>query len=145
MSATVRLADVYRSKDPEKTLYALLKERDRTVNISHRRLPAYREHLRFVRSRPYKAWYLITNGTGGRLGGVYLSKMNEIGIFLFKKHRRKAYVEAAVKLLMKKHAGVGFFLANINPANAASIRFFKRFGFKHIQNTYELRKGGGQK
>jgi L-amino acid N-acyltransferase YncA len=30
------------------------------------------------------------------------------------------------------------FLANINPANARSIRMFEKMGFGHIQNTYRL-------
>ena len=136
----IRLADVYRSKDAVKVLYALLAERETRVNISHRRMPSIRGHRAFIVSRPYKAWYLVRDLSGGPLGGVYLSRRDEIGVFIFKKFRGKGYGEEAVRLLMRKHAAVKRFLANINPKNRRSVRFFNALGFKHVQNTYELRK-----
>lgn len=133
----IRLADVYRRKDSVQVLYDLMKERTPAVNISHRRLPAPKQHAVFVKLKPYKAWYLILNDAQV-VGGIYLSKTNEIGIFLFKKYRDKGVGKKAVQLLMKKHANVRRFLANINPRNEPSIRFFTGMKFKHIQNTYEL-------
>ena len=120
-------------------LYALLKEREEKVNISHRRMPSLAEHRKFVKSKPYKAWFLI-RAAGSTAGAIYLSKMNEIGVFVFKKHRGKGYGKGAVAALMQKFKGAERFLANVNPANADSIAFFKSFGFRHIQNTYEKRK-----
>lgn len=136
----IRLLDVYRAKGAEKILYDLMGERDATVNISHRQMPSWKDHVRFVRSRPYKAWYLVSSAAMPPtiVGAAYLSKNSEIGIFLFKSHRRQGYGEAAVQALMKKHPGTPRFLANINPKNLRSIEFFKDLGFRHIQNTYEL-------
>ena len=37
-------------------------------------------------------------------------------------------------MLMDKHPGP--ILANINPQNYASLKFFNRCGFKHIQETF---------
>ena len=141
MSKTaLKLLDVYKTKDADELLYALLKQRSRRINISHRRMPGWAEHCRFIRSKPYKSWHLLQVSTPKPqiVGSVYLSKMNEIGIFLFKKFQGRRYGLAAVQALMMKNKKAGRFLANINPQNASSIAFFRRLGFKHIQNTYEL-------
>ncbi len=136
----VKLSDVYKTRGAREILYRLLKERIPRVNISHRSLPAFKKHLDFIRKRPYKAWYLISEKPGSFVGGIYLSKNDEIGILIFKKHQKKGFGEKAVNLLMKRHRGVKRFLANINPANVPSIRFFEGLKFRHIQNTYEYRK-----
>ena len=34
-------------------LYELLSERDPVANISHKQMPTYDEHIRFVTSKPY--------------------------------------------------------------------------------------------
>ncbi len=140
MSADLRLTDVYKKAGAVETLYRLLGERESHVNISHRRMPSLAEHRRFVKSRPYRAWYLIQDGSGpagDARGAIYLSKAGEIGVFIFKVHRGRGYGEAAIRLLMSRHASTPRFLANISPANPDSIRLFERLGFTHIQNTYE--------
>ncbi len=133
------LRSVYDTPEAVENLYALLGERDETVNISHRRMPTRVEHEKFVASRPYKSWDIVFGGDE-IVGSIYLSKQDEIGVFLFKKYMGKGYGLRAVNLLMEKHPGVERFLANVNPRNDASIRFFKGLDFKHIQNTYELRR-----
>ncbi len=42
----------------------------------------------------------------------------------------------AIKQLMADHPGKLY--ANISPRNPSSVKFFKQFGAKHIQNTYVL-------
>ncbi|RZD45223.1 MAG: N-acetyltransferase, partial [Thaumarchaeota archaeon] len=71
------------------------------------------------------------------VGSIYLTKNNEIGIFLIKKNQSKGIGVNALKLLMKKNLKVRY-LANVNPKNKKSIEFFKKNGFKLIQHTYEL-------
>lgn len=109
------------------------------MNISHRRMPSRAEHQRFFRSRPYRSWDLVLKD-GEPVGAIYLSKQNEIGVFIFKRYRGLGYGKKAVRLLMKKHGRERRLLANISPKNPRSIRFFKDMGFEHIQNTYELRR-----
>ena len=138
----LRLVNVYTRKDAVSVLYALLKEREARMNISHRRMPTLSEHARFVRLKPYKTWDLILSGDE-IMGAVYLSKQNEIGLFIFRKYRGCGIGKKALELLMKKHKKVTRFLANINPKNRPSIDFFKNQGFFHIQNTYELHKKRG--
>ena len=71
------------SKDDIRFLYNLLKERDSRVNISHRTMPSYEEHTHFVLSNPYSVWYVIKL-KNKKTGSIYLSKQNEIGIFIKK-------------------------------------------------------------
>ena len=118
-------------------LYQLLQERAPATNISHREMPTWDAHTHFIQSRPYKAWYVI-QGDGSPVGSIYLSKINEIGVFILIKHQGQGFGKLAIQMLMEKHPGERF-LANINPNNSRSIKFFKSLGFKHIQNTYEKR------
>ena len=64
-------------------LFKLLKERNPIANISHKNMPSFKEHKNFVLSQPYSAWYVIYVGNK-KIGSIYLSKQDEIGIF-FKK------------------------------------------------------------
>lgn len=157
------LANAYTIPDAVRVLYELLLERDPSTNISHRKMPSWREHQQFAESKPYRKWYLIqsidqevisiTDGPGGNryrirqfVGACYLTRQNEIGIFLFKAHQGKGYAVEAVNLLITKHKPLkaipgkrtGRFIANINPANERSKRLFQKLGFVHIQETFAL-------
>ncbi len=119
-------------------LYQLLGERDPSANISHRRMPTYDEHVRFVSSNPYASWYVIYH-SNKKVGSIYLSKQDEIGIFLKKGTQGKGIGTGAMALLMKKNPRSRY-LANISPKNILSAKFFKKNGFVLIQHTYELMK-----
>ena len=47
------------SKSDHQFLYDLLLERDPKANISHKKMPTFTEHLKFVKSKPYSKWYVI--------------------------------------------------------------------------------------
>ena len=117
-------------------LYELLKERNSNVNISHKKMPTYDEHVKFVMSKPYSTWYIIQKDSRS-IGSIYLSKQNEIGIFLIKNIPGKKIGQIALEMLMKKHPKHRY-LTNINPKNKKSIDFFIQNNFKLIQYTYEL-------
>ena len=117
-------------------LFNLLKERDPNANISHRKMPTFEEHKQFVKSKPYSYWYVIELSRK-KIGTIYLSKNNEIGIFVKKEYQNKGIASEALKLLISKHPKKRF-LANINPKNKFSAKFFKNNNFKLIQHTYEL-------
>ena len=134
---TMRLETIERVKEAPRILYWLLATRPSRVNISHRRMPTYAAHAAFLRRKPYKAWYLVRVSPWGYVGSVYLSKSDEIGIFLFKEYQGKGLGQETVRLLMARHRKVKRFLANVSPKNERSARFFKDLGFKPIQNTYE--------
>jgi hypothetical protein len=117
-------------------LYELLKERDSRANISHKKMPSIKQHEKFIQSKPYSKWYIIQNSNKD-VGSIYLSKNDEVGIFLIKKNQSEGIGFNALKLLMEKNPKIRY-LANINPKNKKSIKFFKKNGFKLIQHTYEL-------
>ena len=121
-----------------KFLFDLLKERDPRVNISHRKMPTYNQHTKFIKSKPYSKWYIILKSKQ-KIGSIYLSKNDEIGIFLSKKFQGKNVGNSALNELMKKNPRKRF-LANVNPKNKKSISFFKNNNFKLIQYTFENAK-----
>jgi len=120
--------------DDAEFLFDLLKQREGTVNISHKSLPDWEEHLQYVKKHDYQSWDIIwVENT--RIGNIYLTKNNEIGIFIDKKLQFHGYGSKALEEFMKKN-GKKRYLANVNPTNYKSIQFFGKHGFIHIQNTY---------
>ena len=118
-------------------LYALLKERTPDQSISHREMPTLEEHINYVRSEPYKAWFLIVSKEKDAVvGACYLTDQNELGVAIFKKDQRNGYAREALIELMSMFKGP--FLANINPKNNASRSLFEGLGFSHVQDTLRL-------
>ena len=119
-------------------LFELLKERGSRVNISHRKMPTYNIHVKFVMSKPYSKWYIIQYQEE-KIGSVYLSKQDEIGIFIKKGNQGGGIGKKALELLMKKNPRKRY-LANVNPKNRKSRKGVKKNRGKLLQYTYELRK-----
>lgn len=119
-------------------LFNLLKERDPKANISHKKMPTYSEHVKFVKSKPYSKWYVIESSKT-KIGSIYLSKNDEIGIFLKKIYQSQGVANKALEILIQKNPRDRY-LANVNPKNLNSIKFFKKNNFKLIQYTFELEK-----
>ncbi len=115
-------------------LYGLLKQREGRVNISHRSIPTLTEHRDYIENHSYQSWDIILVDNN-KVGNIYLTQRDEIGIFLDKKFHGRGYGSQALKQFMKKN-GKKRYLANINPTNYKSIQFFGKHGFVHIQNTY---------
>lgn len=153
----IKLVDVYQERKAERILYDLLRERstedDPHINISHRALPTWHDHQQFVRSKPYRFWYLVMGVEEAQqempltpLGSISLTNRNEIGIVLFKQFRGKGNGRAAVQEIMSMWPPLvaipsvrpGHYIANINPSNEASIKLFTGLGARHIQNTYQF-------
>ena len=126
------------SKSDYRFLYDLLMERDTRVNISHKKMPTYNQHVSFVSAKPYSKWYVILYGVN-KAGSIYLTSQNEIGIFIKKSFQNKQIGNIALHKLIKKNPKKRY-LANVNPQNKKSMRFFKNNGFKLIQYTLELSK-----
>ncbi len=120
--------------DDAKFLFDLLKQREGIVNISHKSLPTWEEHVEFIKNNTYQSWDIIWVDNV-RIGNIYLTDRDEIGIFLDKKFQSSGYGSIAINEFMKKN-GKKRYLANINPTNYKSIQFFGKHGFIHIQNTY---------
>lgn len=130
----IALISVYGVKEPTSSmyyhkLYNLLAEREPWQNISHKVMPSWEDHVKFVSSRPYKAWYVIFDNADF-VGAVYLTNNNEIGIHIRKSCVRRNYGKNAIKALIKTHKEK-YYLANIGPNNSHSIAFFANNGFKY--------------
>jgi len=132
----MKLVDVHDRPVALVVLYALLRERQPHVSISHREMPTFDEHERFVRSRPYAHWYLI-EVEDKYIGAIYLTHNDEIGIHIFGGSQDKGHGHAAVALLMKAHPRKRY-LANINPANKRARSFLESIGFHALQETLEF-------
>ena len=126
------------SKSDYRFLYDLLMERNPRANISHKKMPTYNEHVSFVSAKPYSKWYVILYRVN-KVGSIYLTSQNEIGIFIKKSFQNKQIGNIALRILIQKNPKKRY-LANLNPKNKKSIRFFKNNGFKLIQYTFELSK-----
>lgn len=145
----MRLVSVYKKGKPTdqalELLYNLMAERDGSVNISHRHMPTKDQHIKFVESRPYRFWMLVVVEEEP-VGAVYLTHMNEIGVFILDAHKGKGYGMQAVSMLLGERKPLpaipgkrnGHFLANVSPKNEHSKRLFQRLGFTQISETYEL-------
>ena len=126
------------NKTDHEFLYDLLKNRNPNVNISHKKMPSFKEHIKFIDSKPYSKWYIIRQNSE-KVGSIYLSKQNEIGLFLKNNVQGRNIGTKALNLLITKNPKKRI-LANINPKNKKSIKFFEKNGFKLIQYTFEFKK-----
>ena len=118
-----------------KFLYTLMAERTPKVNISHRNMPTWEDHVGFCKDDPYPHRYIIWCGPI-RVGTIYLTDHREIGLFIGREHQGGGLGHEALQLLLQKIPGKVY--ANINPLNVESIHFFKGEGFQLLQQTYCL-------
>lgn len=125
-------------KNDSEFLYQLLLERDPIANISHKKMPSYEQHLKFLKSKPYSKWYIIWNNEQ-RIGSIYLTKQDEIGIVIKKEFQKGGIGKRALQLIINKNPRQRY-LANVAINNNKSKRFFEKNDFKLIQHTYELIK-----
>ena len=117
-------------------LYDLLMERDLRQNISHKKMPTYNQHVSFVSSKPYSKWYVILYDAS-KVGSLYLSKQNEIGIWFIDDSFHDKLANYAVKQLIKKNPRKRY-LANVSPLNKKLQSFFVNIGFTQVDLSYEL-------
>lgn len=117
-------------------LYMLLAQRESWQNISHVKVPTYKDHVKFVDSKPYHGWWAIYKDTAP-VGAMYLTHTHEVGIFIDKVEHGAGIGAQALKWLVNKYKGTDLY-ANINPRNVKSQRFFDKAGFKLHQFTYRL-------
>jgi len=118
-------------------LYNLLLEREEKTNIEHSTPPSFAEHSKFIKSKPYSKWYIIVDENQNRMGTIYLTKKNEVGIFIKKEYLKKGIGSIALQTLIQKNPKSRY-IANINPKNQKSKSFFKKHGFEPFQISYEL-------
>ena len=78
-------------------LFQLLSERKLNENISHKKMPSYLQHVEFVASKPYKKWHIIYD-KNKKIGSIYISKQNEIGLFFKTNEWKHEIANKCIKL-----------------------------------------------
>ena len=136
MNSSIKLNQV--TKNDTLFLYDLLKNKDPNANISHKKMPSYDEHVKFVMSKPYTNWYIIEYEKKN-VGAIYLSKQDEIGISVNNDYEYDQIVKPALKLLMKLNQRKRY-LANTSPKDVRSQEFLLKNGFIGLEYVYEMIK-----
>ena len=116
-------------------LYKLLKKRDLKANLSHKKMPSYKQHIKFIKSKPYQKWYIIEKNRK-KLGTIYFSKQNEIGIHFLPEIQSELISQASIQELIRKNPKKKYF-TNVSPKNQRLIKFFEKNGFFLFQYTFE--------
>ena len=119
-------------------LFELLKNRTQFENISHKNIPTFKNHEKFVNSKPYFKWYIIYEDLT-KIGSAYITNQNEIGIHFISIREQENFFLESLKNIMTKHPRKRF-LININPKNKKLKQIIEKNNFKLIQQTYELEK-----
>ena len=119
-------------------LYEILKIRESYENISHKKMPNFKEHKKFCKSSPYQFWYIIYDNKI-KMGTAYLSKLDEIAIHLLPNFKKEINYTKILKILIKKHPKSRY-LVNISNKNKKLIKTYMKNKFKLIQYTFELQK-----
>lgn len=131
----MKLVSVYSAPFAVETLYQLLRTRPQEENITHRKMPAFEDHARFVKSHPYRIWKLLEVDEI-YVGSIYLTDRFEIGVHLFPQFKDKGYEAQAIAKLILEYELKKVFM-NVSPTNAEHADILKGLGFRLIQHTYE--------
>jgi len=121
------------NKSDLKFLFNHLKERDPRENISHKKMPTYDEHVKFVLSKPYSKWYIIFE-RNKKIGSVYLTKADELGLHLKKEYFRESLLKEILESLMKSEPNKRF-VFNVSPRNKKFMKFLQKNGYMISQQT----------
>jgi RimJ/RimL family protein N-acetyltransferase len=131
----MKLVSVYNAPFAVETLYQLLRARPQEDSISHRKMPTFEDHVRFVKSHPYRIWKLLEVDEI-YVGSIYLTDQFEIGIHLFSQFKDKGYEAQAIAKMIQKYELEKVFM-NVSPTNTEYADILKGLGFRLIQHTYE--------
>ena len=136
MNSSIKLNQV--TKNDTLFLYDLLKNKDPNANISHKKMPSYDEHVKFVMSEPYTIWYIIEYDKKN-VGAIYLSKRDEIGISINNDFEYDQIAKTALRLLMELNPRKRY-LVNVSPKDVRSQEFLLKNGFTGLEYVYEMKK-----
>ena len=135
MNINIKLKQVAENDMP--FLYELLKNKDPNANISHKKMPTYDEHIKFVLSKPYTNWYVIECDEKNT-GAIYLSKLDEIGISISNDYEYEQIAKTAIKLLIELNPRKRY-LVNVSPKDIRTQEFLLKNGFSGLEYVYEMK------
>ena len=132
---------VTNTSDQIENLYQLLM--DRNFSISHKNLPSYSDHEKFVKSAPYRFWYLV--GYSDKLvGSFYLKWDNSIGINLNETDKNLvnkiiSYVKASLQPMPEVPSFTpNYFYLNVSANNQNLIDIIEELGEERLRVSYKL-------
>ncbi|MBO8217655.1 GNAT family N-acetyltransferase [Prochlorococcus marinus] len=122
-------------------LYKLLQTRK--FSISHKNLPSFNEHKKFVKSIPYKDWYLIYQNSVA-IGTFYIQNDNSIGLNLNNPSLRivkniSKYIRTNFDPNPPEPSKVApYFFINIAESNKRMLNILKVIGCEPLQVSFRL-------
>lgn len=119
-------------------LYKMLEERDETVHVTHKEMPSYEMHKKFVlETNPYDGWYIILLESK-KVGNIWIEDNNDIGWFIKNEFQNLGIPIKAFELLKKLHKR-DFYIGKNNPKNIRACTLLEKMGFT-IKSTSDNKK-----
>ena len=133
----------YKNPLHNKLLFKFLRERE--FNISHKNLPTYQNHLKFIKNNPYRKWFLISHKKNF-IGSIYILYDNGIGLDINSKYYD--LIDNIMKIIFSNIAPLKAipsirmdrFHMNINPSNKALKDIIGKQGAVLQQQTFLFKK-----
>tara|TARA_B100000768_G_scaffold177471_1_gene191711 strand:- start:777 stop:1202 length:426 start_codon:yes stop_codon:yes gene_type:complete len=124
------------------SLFKLLNQRKHF--ISHKKKPSFAEHQEFVRSNPYRVWYILERNSKP-IGTIYISKENTIGIN-FSVSTDYKFIEEVLNYVKANYSPLpaiksirgGAFSINVSPKNKTLITALEILKSKVVQISYSI-------
>ena len=139
----IRFDNIIPTQNQIKILYDELKLREFT--ISHDSLPRFEDHEDFVRSNPYRCWWIISVHDSV-IGSCYVSNENSIGINI--RSFEPKLVEYIINHIIEKFEPLdpvrsirpSDFFINVPISNSEFIDTMEQLSYPKTQITYRLSK-----
>jgi len=122
------------------TLYAQLKSR--SYKISHKILPSFVEHTRFVLHHPYREWVIVKDN-GRAIGNVYIHFDNSIGLH-FESPKYFDRVDEVLRFVntsflplpAEPSVRIGEFFFRVSSDNRLLQEKLSILGFREVERTF---------
>jgi len=122
------------------TLYAQLKSR--SYKISHKILPSFVEHTRFVLHHPYREWVIVKDN-GRAIGNVYIHFDNSIGLH-FESPKYFDRVDEVLRFVntsslplpAEPSVRIGEFFFRVSSDNRLLQAKLSILGFREVERTF---------
>tara|TARA_Y100000589_G_C26951523_1_gene546687 strand:+ start:27 stop:455 length:429 start_codon:yes stop_codon:yes gene_type:complete len=140
-NSKVNFQIVTNSEQTISLLYELLAKRKH--KISHKEMPNYDDHRKFVSNHPYRYWYIIKT-TNIPIGSFYIKSDNSVGINII--DESKEIIECIINFInanIEPNPSVksmipDYFFVNIPSTNINLINIFENLNKKSIQSSYQI-------
>lgn len=124
-----------------KKLYQLLKKR--VYSISHKELPEFEKHKKFVLNSPYRFWYLIQN-SNSVFGAFYIKFDNSVGLNL--QLSNQILLEKVIEFIRSELSPMpaeesvipDYFYINVANKNVDLLDLFDELGICRLQVSFKI-------